>query len=257
MSLTVDLNPQQRVLEKLRRNTRLLPGLSVLGLTIFSALAAPWLTPFLLGEGELLDRLCAPGTVALSLSFGTLIGLPSKYWRGWLDVLVMRIVGIFMAFRGILLALTLAAIMGPSFYAVVFAIAASGWTSAARLIRAHLLTVREREFVQASRPLGASNRRLIFKQVSAALLSPLVVHATFSLPSVIIVEAGLSFLGFGARDAVLTWGGLLGQASQVDLSQAPHLAAIPGLAIFALAMPLNLMGDACETLLTHTVEDVS
>ncbi len=133
---------------------------------------------------------------------------------------------------------------GTRFFKVVFAIATSGWTSTARLIRGQVLTAREREFVQASRALGASNFRLIFKHFLPAVLSPLLIHATFSLSSVIIVEAGLSFLGFGARDAVLTWGGLLGQPSQLELSQAPHLAVIPGLAIFALVMSLNLMGDA-------------
>ncbi len=273
--MSTALNPQQRVWQKLRINPRFLLGLTVLGLTLFCALGAPWLARFPLGEAELVDRLCAPGsqhwlgcdtegqdimtimlygarislyvallTVTLSLSLGTFLGLISGYWRGWFDVLLMRIVDIFMAFPGILLALTLTAIIGPSLYTVVFAIAASGWTSTARLVRGQVLSVREREFVQASRALGASNRRLIFKHVLPAVLSPLVVHATFSLSSVIIVEAGLSFLGFGARDAILTWGGLLGQASQVELDQAPHLAVIPGLAIFTLVMSLNLMGDA-------------
>jgi peptide/nickel transport system permease protein len=275
MQSVVSLHPRQRIMRKLWSNPRFIVGIVVLGLTLFAAIGAPWLAPHPLGESELINRLCPPNaqhwlgcdmegqdiltvmlygsrislyvaalTVALSLSLGTLLGLLSGYWRGWFDLVTMRIVDIFMAFPGILLALTLTAIIGPSLYTVVFAIAASGWTSTARLVRGQVLSVREREFVQASRALGASSQRLIFKHILPAILSPLVVHATFSLSSVIIVEAGLSFLGFGARDSVLTWGGLLGQASQVEMSQAPHLAVIPGLAIFVLVMALNLMGDA-------------
>jgi len=274
-AMSISKSPTQRVLGKLQGNPRFVFGLVVLGLTFFAAISAPWLAPYPLGESELVDRLCTPSaahpfgcdmdgqdiltqmlygsrislyvaflTVGLSLGIGAMLGLISGYARGWFDLVLMRLVDIFMAFPGILLALTLTAILGPSFYTVVFSIAATGWTSTARLVRGQVLSVREREFVQASRALGAGSGRLIFKHILPAILSPLVVHATFSLSGVIIVEAGLSFLGFGARDAALTWGGLLGQASQVELDQAVHLALIPGLAIFLLVMALNLMGDA-------------
>lgn len=271
----INQSPRQRIMAKLKHNPRFWIALTVIGLTFLAAVGASALAPYPLGEGELVDRLCAPGskhwmgcdlegqdvlsimlfgsrislyvafaTVILSLSLGTFIGLISGYWRGWVDTCIMRLVDIFMAFPGILLALTLTAIMGPSLNTVIFSIAATGWTSTARLVRGQVLSVREREFVQASRALGASSQRLIWRHILPAILSPLVVHATFSLSSVIIVEAGLSFLGFGARDSVLTWGGLLGQASQIELGVAPHLAVIPGLAIFALVMALNLLGDA-------------
>ncbi len=273
--LPVSRSPMQRMLSKLSGNPRFIFGLVILALTFTAAILAPWVAPYPLGESELTLRLCPPGpghifgcdmdgqdiltqmlygsrislyvaflTVALSLGIGGLLGLVSGYFRGWFDMTLMRLVDVFMAFPGILLALTLTAIIGPSFYTVVFSIAATGWTSTARLVRGQVLSVREREFVLASRALGAGGTRLIFKHILPAILSPLVVHATFSLSGVIIVEAGLSFLGFGARDAALTWGGLLGQASQVELDQATHLALIPGLAIFLLVMALNLMGDA-------------
>lgn len=268
-------SPMQRMINKLQRNPRFIFGLTIIGLTLLAAIFAPYLAPYPLGEGELSQRLCSPGpghifgcdmdgqdiltqmlygsrislyvaflTVSISMSLGLILGLFSGYFRGWFDLVLMRLVDIFMAFPGILLALTITAIIGPSFYTVVFAIAASGWTSTARLVRGQVLSVRELEFVQASRALGAKSSRLIFKHILPAVLSPLVVHASFSLSGVIIVEAGLSFLGFGARDSALTWGGLLGQASQVELNQAIHLALIPGLAIFLVVMALNLMGDA-------------
>jgi peptide/nickel transport system permease protein len=273
--LSISRSPIQRMIGKLGRNPRFIFGFFILTASFIAALIAPWVAPYPLGEAELVDRLCTPSaqhllgcdmdgqdiltqmlygsrislyvaflTVALSLGIGSLLGLVSGYFRGWFDLALMRLVDVFMAFPGILLALTLTAIMGPSFYTVVFSIAATGWTSTARLVRGQVLSVREREFVLASRALGASGGRLIFKHIFPAILSPLVVHATFSLSGVIIVEAGLSFLGFGARDSALTWGGLLGQASQVELDQATHLALIPGLAIFLLVMALNLMGDA-------------
>ncbi len=274
-SLTVTASPGQRVREKLYSNARFWIGASILGLTFLVALFAPWLAPYELGNADLLERLCAPNslhllgcdiegedvlslmlfgtrislyvaflTVLLSMAFGTCVGLVSGYWRGMVDTVIMRIVDIFMAFPGILLALTLTAIMGPSLYTIIFAIAISGWTSTARLVRGQVLSIREREFVQASRALGAQSSRLIFKHIFPSIWTPLIVHASFSLSSVIIVEAGLSFLGFGARDSVLTWGGLLGQASQVEVDLAPHLALIPGTAIFVLVVGLNFLGDA-------------
>lgn len=268
-------SPGERVRQKLMGNARFWIGASILCITFVIAAFAPWLAPYQLGNADLLERLCAPQvghllgcdmdgedvlsimlygsrvslyvaflTVIISMTIGTGVGLISGYWRGWVDLVIMRIVDTFMAFPGILLALTLTAIMGPSLYTIIFAIAVSGWTSTARLVRGQVLSIREREFVQASRALGAQSGRLIRKHIFPSILTPLVVHASFSLSSVIIVEAGLSFLGFGARDSVLTWGGLLGQASQVEVDLAPHLALIPGIAIFVLVVGLNFLGDA-------------
>jgi peptide/nickel transport system permease protein len=274
-ALATHVSPGQRVRQKLYGNARFWIGATILGTTFLIAVLAPWLAPYQLGNADLLERLCAPNaihllgcdiegedvlsimlfgtrvslyvafsTVIISMIVGTAVGLVSGYWRGWLDSVLMRIVDIFMAFPGILLALTLTAIIGPSLYTIIFAIAVSGWTSTARLVRGQVLSLREREFVQAGRALGALSGRLVLKHVFPSILTPLIVHASFSLSSVIIVEAGLSFLGFGARDSVLTWGGLLGQASQVEVDLAPHLALIPGIAIFALVVGLNFLGDA-------------
>jgi peptide/nickel transport system permease protein len=268
-------SPGERVRQKLMGNARFWIGASILFITFVVALFAPMLAPYQLGNADLLERLCSPQaghilgcdlegedvlsimlfgtrvslyvaflTVLLSMAVGTVVGLISGYWRGWVDLVIMRIVDIFMAFPSILLALTLTAIMGPSLYTIIFSIAVTGWTSTARLVRGQVLSIREREFVQASRALGAQSSRLIRKHIFPSILTPLIVHASFSLSSVIIVEAGLSFLGFGARDSVLTWGGLLGQASQVEVDLAPHLALIPGLAIFVLVVGLNFLGDA-------------
>jgi len=263
------------VVGKLLRNPRFLAGGVFIMITIIAAVFAPLLSSLQAIEPEIIHRLSPPGTtnwfgrdingndifstmlygarlslyisfltVTLSLVFGVFVGLLSGYWQGSVDTIVMRVVEIFMAFPGILLAMSLVALLGPSLNTIIFSIAATGWTSYARLVRAQVLSLKEREYVNACRTMGASHRRVLWRHILPGTISPLVVHSTFSLSGVIIVEAGLSFLGLGAQDDIPTWGGLLSQGSQIELSQAPHLTLIPGLAIFLLVISLNFMGDA-------------
>jgi len=256
------------------RNPRLIFGLTVLLLFTIAAALAPWLAPTQPSDMDITLRLTPPNrydwfgrdlngssvltamlygsrtsfyisalTVALSVSVGTWLGLIAGFKRGWIDSLIMRIVDLLMAFPGILLAMALAALMGPSRNNVVLAIAATGWTSTARLIRGQTLTLREREFVTASTALGATNQRLIWQHIFPGTLPTLLVHATFSLAGVIIVEASLSFLGLGAQDGAPSWGAILGQGRSV-LVEAPYLSLIPGIAIALLVLALNFLGDA-------------
>jgi peptide/nickel transport system permease protein len=187
-------------------------------------------------------------TVVLSTTFGLFIGLISGYKLGWIDTILMRSVDIVMAVPGILVAMVLAGLMGSSVNNIAFAIAATGWTSSARIVRGQVLTVREREYVQASRALGARDWRLIFKHILPATLTPLIVHGTFSLSGVIIVESSLSFLGLGAQEGSPTWGALLGQGRTV-LTEAPHLSIAPGIAIMLIVLALNFVGDASRDIL--------
>lgn len=187
-------------------------------------------------------------TVFLSVTVGAGIGLIAGYKRGIIDSILMRIVDLLMAFPGILLAMALAAFMGPSLNNVIFAIAATGWTSSARLVRGQALSVREREFVTASKALGASDLRVIFKHVFPATLSPLVVQATFSLSGVIVIESSLSFLGLGAQDGAPSWGAMLSQGRNV-LTEAPYLSMFPGIAIGLIVIALNFIGDALRDIL--------
>jgi peptide/nickel transport system permease protein len=261
------------------RNPRIWFGLAVLPAFITMALLAPWLAPSAPDEMDVALRLLPPSTehllgmdinggsvltamlygartslyvgfltVLLSVTVGVTIGLVAGYSRGLADTVLMRLVDLIMAFPGILLAMALAALMGPSLHNVVFAIASTGWTSSARLIRGQVLSIREREFVTASRALGATTGRIIWKHVFPATLSPLIVHATFSLSGVIIVEASLSFLGLGAQDGAPSWGAILGQGRSV-LTEAPHLSVIPGVAIMLIVLALNFVGDALRDIL--------
>lgn len=266
---------RKKPLQLLLTNFQFLFGATVIGIVVFLSVFANELTPYTLEDGSFLNRLKSPSdefplgadlfgrdvwtsmlygartslyvgglTVVLSLSLGISIGLISGYYMGWVDQILMRVVDIFMAFPGILLALSITSLMGPSVNTIVFSIAATGWTSSARLIRGQVLSIRERDYVQASKALGASSVRLMIKHILPQTLSPVFIHATYSLSGVIIVEAGLSFLGLGAQDGATTWGGLLAQGNKIELTEAPHLTLVPGAAIFLLVIALNFVGDS-------------
>lgn len=275
--------PREELWGRAVRYPRLLGGGFFLVLFVFLAVLAPWIAPGDPDHYDIIHRLHGPGfgfgpegwlgfdlnggsvftamlfgartslyisflTVLLSVSLGTTLGLIAGFFRGWVDAILMRFVDLLMAFPGILLAMALSALLGPSVHNVVFAIAATGWTSSARLIRGQALSVREREYVVAAQALGAKNSRLLVKHVFPSTLSPLLVQATFSLSGVILVEAGLSFLGLSAQDGPPSWGALLGQGRTV-LTEAPYLSIVPGGAIALLVLSLNFIGDALRDLL--------
>lgn len=265
---------QTKALRQMSKNPRFWFGFITLLIVCFVGLFATEMAPYDLDEMDLAMRLMPPSTdhwlgndlnggdvltsiiygtkislyvgfatVALSLILGVTLGLVSGFFGGWIDTIIMRCVDLIMAFPGILLAMSLTALMGPSLNNVILAIAATGWTSSARLIRGQVLSIREREYVQATRALGAKNFRMIFYHIFPETLSPLMVLGTFSLSGVIIIEASLSFLGLGAQDEAPSWGMLLGQGRTV-LETAPHLSIAPGLTIFILVLALNFLGDA-------------
>ena len=260
-------------------NPRLIFGLVVIVSVTAASLLAPWLAPTNPDDIDITLRLNPPGaldlfgrdlsggsvltamlyggrtslyissvTVFLCVTIGSWVGLIAGYKRGWVDTMLMRMVDLLMAFPGILLAMALAAMLGPSRNNVILAISATGWTSAARLMRAQTLSIREREYVVASRAMGAKDLRLIWHHIFPATLSPLLVHATFSLSGGIIVEASFSFLGVGAQDGAPSWGALLSQGRTV-LLEAPYLSIIPGVAIATLVLALNFVGDALRDIL--------
>ena len=193
-------------------------------------------------QGARVTLYVACTTVVISFSIGIFVGVMTGYLGGMLDAVVMRILDIVMAFPGILLAMAVTAIIGPSIHTIIFAIAATGWTSTAHLVRAQVLSVKEREYVLAAVTLGANFPRIIWIYILPNLWSVLLISATFSLSGVLLVEAGLSFLGLGAQDGPPTWGSLLNQGRTV-LLEAPHLSVIPGLLILVTVLALNFLGD--------------
>jgi peptide/nickel transport system permease protein len=197
----------------------------------------------LLAAGGRITLFIAGVTVLLSSSLGVLLGALSGYFGGWLDAMIMRVVDIVLSVPQILLALVVISVLGPSHANVILVLIATGWAPSARLVRAQVLSVKEREFVKAAEAFGASIPRVFLKHLLPQALSPLLVHATFSAAAVIIVESSLSFLGLSANSEIPTWGGLLNQGKSV-MFEAPHLSVFPGLVIMLFVLSLNFIGDA-------------
>jgi peptide/nickel transport system permease protein len=181
--------------------------------------------------------------VAASLVIGTAVGLVAATRGGWTDELLMRLVDVLLAFPGLLLAIAAAAILGPSVRNVVLALSLLGWTGYARLVRAEALSIRTRPHVEAARALGAGDLRIVARHVLPLLVAPLVVQSTFGLAGAIVGEASLSFLGLGAAPPTPSWGSMLAEG-RAFLLVAPHVALVPGFAIFATVLAVNLLGDA-------------
>jgi len=192
--------------------------------------------------GARASLLIAIAVVALTVIVGVAIGAAAGYLGGGVDALTMRVVDIFLAFPGILLAIALAGVLGPNIVNLVIALSVMGWVGYARLMRAQVLGLREREYVVAARAVGAGPWRVVARHILPNALSPVIVQATFSAAGVIIAESSLSFLGLGPQD-VPTWGGLLAQGAAY-LLYAPHIAFFPGLFIMLTVLALNLVGDA-------------
>jgi len=181
--------------------------------------------------------------VLLSALVGTIVGGVAGYFRGWLDELLMRSTDVLLAFPGILLAIFITAVLGPSLANVVFALSFTGWTGYARLFRGQVLSLRQREYVQAAKALGASGRRILGRHILPNAAGPLIVQATFGIPGAILAEASLSFLGLGVPPGTPSWGALVDQGTQYLLI-APHIALFPGLALALTVLGLNFLGDA-------------
>ncbi|NRA43396.1 MAG: ABC transporter permease [Oligoflexales bacterium] len=182
-------------------------------------------------------------TVMITSSLGTIIGLLAAYFRGFFDKCLSMIIDIVMAFPGILLTMTIASILTPSILTMIISISLTGWTGFARIVRAQVLSLREREYITANIALGATSIRTIAKHILPNIIPPIVIAASFSLSSVILIEASLSFLGLGVLGQSPSWGSLLNQGRTV-LTEAPHLSVIPGLLIMLLVLSFNYIGDA-------------
>ena len=264
---------------RFRANRVGMAGFVPLVLIVIVALLAPWAAPyapdeihtnwrlyppneyFLLGTDELgrdlLSRIMYGAqislqvglfSVALALSVGTLIGLVAGFYGGLLDNVLMRIMDVLFAFPAILLAIGIMAMLGASATNVVIAIAVVYAPSFARLTRASVLSLREQEFVLATRVLGLSNTRIMFRHIVPNLIAPLLVQTTFSLSTAILTEAALSFLGLGTPPPAPSWGGML-SASRRYVELAPWTAVFPGLAIMLLVLAFNLFGDGLRDVL--------
>jgi peptide/nickel transport system permease protein len=181
--------------------------------------------------------------VSISAAAGTLIGAISAYRGGWIDHVITRVVDIFLAFPGILLAIALAGLLGAGLGNVVIALSVVGWVGFARLARAQVLAYKEREHVQAAIALGAGGGRIIVRHLLPLFLAPLIVEATFGIAAVVIAEAGLSFLGLGIQPPLPSWGSMIRDSSRY-LLVSPHMVLVPGLALMLVVLAVNMLGDS-------------
>ncbi|MCB1417810.1 MAG: ABC transporter permease subunit [Notoacmeibacter sp.] len=180
--------------------------------------------------------------VTLSMSVGVLVGLVAGFFRGWIDIAIMRVMDVILAFPSLLLALVLVAILGPGLMNAMIAIALILQPHFVRLTRAAVLGEREREYVIASRVAGAGNLRLMFRTILPNCLAPLIVQATLSFSSAILDAAALGFLGMGAQPPTPEWGTMLAEAREF-IQRAWWVVTFPGLAILITVLAINLMGD--------------
>jgi len=182
--------------------------------------------------------------VTISLALGLLLGGLAGYHSGWLDhILTIFAMNTFLALPGILLAIAFAAFLGPGFQNLVLALAIGGWAGYARLVRAQVLAVREREYIEAARALGAGGLRIFFRHILPNMLQPLLVQAAIGMGGVILAEATLSFLGLGIPAPAPSWGSMLNDARS-HLFDSPHLVLFPALAMALAVLSFNFIGDA-------------
>jgi peptide/nickel transport system permease protein len=193
---------------------------------------------------------------ALSVSIGVVVGLLAGFYRGWVDTLLSRLIDILLAFPILLLALGVAAacslgqgclggLIKPGLGVVIFVIAFVNWTYIGRIIRGQVLSVREKEFVDASRSLGAPNRRIIFREVLPNLIAPIIVYSTLVIPQNILFEAALSFLGVGVQPPTASWGAMIADATSI-FDSAWWYMVFPGVALLLTVLAFNLLGDGLQ-----------
>lgn len=199
--------------------------------------------------GARISMLVGSSVVAAALGLGLIIGSIAGYYGGRIDRFVNVIVmNAFLSFPGILIAIAFVAFRGPGIFNLVVALSLGGWVGYARLVRAQVLAAREREFVEASRALGASDLRIVVRHILPNIIQPIIVQAAIGMAGAILAEATMSFLGLGVPPPTASWGAMLND-SRAHLFDAPHLVAFPALAVMFAVLSFNFIGDALRDFL--------
>jgi len=199
--------------------------------------------------GSRISMLVGSCVVAASLLLGIIIGSVAGYYGGGIDRFVnVVIMNAFLSFPGILLAIAFVAFRGPGIFNLIFALSLGGWVGYARLVRGQVLAVREREFVEAARALGATDLRVIVRHILPNIIQPIVVQAAIGMAGAILAEATMSFLGLGVPPPTASWGAMLNDG-RAHLFDAPHLVIFPALTVMLAVLSFNFIGDALRDVL--------
>lgn len=192
--------------------------------------------------------------VGISVTIGTILGLLSGYFGGWIDTIIMRLVDVMLCFPTFFLILLVIAFLEPNIYNVMIVIGMTSWPGLTRLVRAEVLSLREREFIQAVKLLGLSHRRIFFVHLLPNVFSPIIVSATLGVGLAILTESGLSFLGLGVQPPTPSWGQMLTSGKDY-IHVAWWLSLFPGTAILITVLAFNLLGEGLRDILDPRVLD--
>lgn len=267
------LTPRQRTLRRFASHKGALLGILLVVTLVVVALTAQWIAPYdpnktnlrLRGAGpsaehwfgnddigrDILSRIMYGARVALmvgilsttiAVSIGVLVGSAAGYFGGFVDAVLSRMIDTLMAFPILALLLTLSALLGPSLRNVIIIVGVTFWASYARVIRAEVLSLRERDYVLAARASGASDKRIILRHIVPNAIGPVIILASLAIGGVIIFESALSFLGMGISRPTPSWGTMLSDGRE-HIRNYPHIAIAPGLAISLTVLAFNLIGD--------------
>jgi peptide/nickel transport system permease protein len=258
---------------RFRRNRLALSGLIMVGALFLVSLLAPWLAPYdpnyidiqailmppssahwmgtdSLGR-DVFSRIIYGARISLKVGFvavglatliGVILGAVAGYYGGWVDNLLMRLVDLMLCFPTFFLILAVIALLEPSIWNIMVIIGLTSWMGVARLVRAEFLSLKEREFIQAARALGARDSRIIFRHLLPNALAPVMVSATLGVAGAILTESALSFLGLGVQPPTPSWGNIL-TAGKDNIEIAWWLSVFPGLAILVTVLSYNLLGE--------------
>ncbi|TPW31137.1 ABC transporter permease [Martelella alba] len=264
---------------KALRNTSLVIGALISGAIVLAAIFAPYIATYDVAKMDMMHRFAWPSaghilgtdnfgrdlwsrlvfgarvsmsialiSVLVSAIIGTIIGLVSGYFGGWVDNVLMRITDVFLGFPPLILALAIVAVMGPGILNIAFAIIVVNWTEYARVVRAATLVLREQNYVQAAKAIGASPARIIFRELLPNTWGPIIVLASLGVGTAIISESALSFLGFGLPPPTPTWGWTLAYGTRF-IRDEPWLSIIAGATIMVSVLGFNLLGDGLRDIL--------
>jgi peptide/nickel transport system permease protein len=273
------------VWRRLKRNRAAMAGGIIVLLFAATALMAPSLSPYHPNEGDLTKRLKAPdrvhllGTdplgrdilsriihgarislqiqivsVAIALMIGTFLGMVGGYYGGKFDNLIMRLMDILLAFPGIFLAIAIIAVLGPGLTNLMLAAGIYSIPQFARIVRGSVLSLKEKEFVEAARAVGEKDFNILFRYLLPNSMAPIIVQTTLRMATVLLTASGLSFLGLGVQPPTPEWGAMLSNA-RAYLITAPYVATVPGLAIMLVVMGFNLFGDGLRDSLDPRLRD--